>query len=114
MRRNISAILILTIFLSLQFGKITTWLYCKWQAEIVLNQPDCSCDDHLAAMFQHDDGTGNGLSKIIFTEKINEYPPPASLTGLSVFLQQKKNRFAVYDSPLLKSFIASPFHPPAV
>lgn len=113
MGKKLPAILILTVFLGLQFGKIATYLYCKWQAEITMNQPDCGCDDHLAAMFQHDDGAENRLSKVIFIEKINEYPPQPFLAGLSVFVQQKKNCFAEYDSPLLKNFLASPFHPPA-
>ena len=77
MRRKFSAILVLSVFLSLQYGKIATYLYCKWQAEIVQNKPDCGCEDHLTSMFQHngDDSSGNSLSKNTLTEKLNEFTP---------------------------------------
>ena len=76
MRRKFSAILILSIFLSLQYGKIATYLYCKWQADIVQNKPDCGCEDHLTSMFEHDDDSSdNSLSKNTLTEKLNEFTP---------------------------------------
>ena len=70
MRSKISAILILSVFLSLQYGKIATYLYCKWQAEIVQNKHDCGCEDHLSSMFDHhdDDASKNGLSKNTVTK----------------------------------------------
>ena len=114
MRRRVSAILILFVFLSLQFGKITTYLYCKWQAEVVQNQPDCGCDKHLTTLFDHDEtGATGSIAKIAFKEKITEYSPQPFIVNLLVDYGQKKSCFAGYDSPLLKIFITPPFHPPA-
>jgi hypothetical protein len=112
MRRNISAILLLLVFFSLQFGKVTTYLYCKWQAEIVQNKPDCGCDNHLASMFDHkDDGSKNDHSKNTLNEKLNEFTPKPLITTPQIFISFQKN-FTEYNSLLSESFIDSPFHPP--
>ena len=72
MRQKVSTILILVVFFSLQYGKIANYIYCKWQAEIVQNQPDCGCDDHLTSMFDHhdDDSADNSLSKNTVDRKV--------------------------------------------
>jgi hypothetical protein len=113
MRRTISAILLLIVFISLQFGKVTTYLYCKWQAEIIQNKPDCGCDQHLVAMFDHhnDDSSKNDLTKNIVTEKLNEFAPRSFITISQLYISFEKC-FAEYNSLLTKSFIDSPFHPP--
>ena len=113
MRRNISAILLLLVFLSLQFGKVATYLYCKWQTEVVQNKPDCGCDSHLVSMFEHhnEDSSKNDLSKNSFNEKLNEFTPKSVITISPVFILPYKC-FAEYDSSLSESFIDSPFHPP--
>ena len=115
MRRTFSAILILFVFLSLQFGKVATYLYCKWQAEVVQNKPDCGCNEHLLTMFDHNEPTENGsLAKNTIQEKITEYSQKLFTVDLSLAAQLEKNCFAEYDSALPKNFIAAPFHPPAV
>lgn len=114
MKRNISAILLLTVFLSLQFGKVATYLYCKWQAEIVQNKADCGCDDHLSSMFEHNDDTSeNDLSKITVNEKLNEFTPRPFI-NISQVLISSPNCFTEYNAELSESFIDSPFHPPIV
>ena len=114
MRRKFSAILILSVFLSLQYGKVATYLFCKWQAEIVQNKPDCGCDDHLTSMFAHDDDSSkNDLSKNTLNEKLNEFAPRSFITvpGITISLDKC---FTEYNSPLSESYIESPFHPPIV
>ena len=113
MRRNISAILLLTVFLSLQFGKVASYLYCKWQAEIIQNKPDCGCDDHLVSMFSHhnDDSSKNDLSKITLNEKLNEFTPKSFITIPYINISFQKS-FTEYKSSLSESFQESPFHPP--
>ena len=113
MRRKFSAILILSIFLSLQYGKIANYLYCKWQAEIVQNQPGCGCEDHLTAMFDHndDDSPGNSLSKNALTEKLNEFTPKTIIEIPQIILSSSDG-FTEYNSDLSKSFTGTPFHPP--
>jgi hypothetical protein len=112
MRRIISAILLLLVFLSLQFGKIATYLYCKWQVEIVLNQTDCGCDDHLVTMFSHDEtGTDSSLSKIALNDKINEFNPKPFI-GLLPTPFSFHNSFTNYHAAISETFIAPPFHPP--
>ena len=113
MRSKISAILILSVFLSLQYGKIATYLYCKWQAEIVQNKPDCGCEDHLTSMFGHneDDASKNGLSKSTLNEKLNEFTPKTVIDVPQIILTYS-NSFTEYNSDLSKIFTDTPFHPP--
>ena len=115
MRQTLSAILILVVFFSLQYGKVASYLYCKWQAEIVQNKPDCGCEDHLTSMFDHndDDSSGNSLSKRILTEKLNEFTPKAMIETPRIILSSSDD-FTEYNSELSKSFIGTPFHPPIV
>lgn len=114
MRRNISAILLLIVFFTLQFGKVTTFLYCKWQAEIVENKPDCGCNNHLVSMFDHnDDATKHDQSKNTLSEKLNEFTPKIAINIEPVFTSVGKH-FTEYNSSLSESFPDSPFHPPIV
>jgi hypothetical protein len=112
MRRILSAILLITVFVSLQFGKVATYFYCKWQAEIVQSNADCGCDDHLTAMFDHKNDTSKSdQSKLTLKEKLNEFTPKAVITVSQVFIAFEQS-FAEYSSSLSESFIESPFHPP--
>jgi len=114
MRKSLSAILILIVFLSLQFGKISSYLYCKWQVEFLQKQKDCGCDDHLVAMFDHNEPTNEGMvlhNKL--NEKITEYSLHFLTVNLSLSSLEVKNCFAEYDSPLCSNVLDSPFHPPA-
>jgi hypothetical protein len=115
MRRKFSAILILSVFLSLQYGKIASYLYCKWQAEIVQNKPGCGCEDHLSSMFDHNDdnSSNNSLSKNTLTEKLNEFTPKTVIEAPHIILSFS-NCFTEYNSDLSKSFVGTPFRPPIV
>ena len=115
MRQKLSAILILVVFLSLQYGKIANYLYCKWQAEIVQNKADCGCENHLTSMFDHndDDASDNSLSKSVLTEKLNEFTPK-SIIDIPQIIVSSFDGFTEYNSNLSKSFIGTPFHPPMV
>jgi hypothetical protein len=115
MRQKVSAILILVVFFSLQYGKVASYLYCKWQAQIVQNNPDCGCEDHLTSMFDHndDDSPGNSLSKTTLTEKLNEFTPKTIIEVPQIILSSSDG-FTEYNSELSKSFIGTPFHPPIV
>jgi len=114
-RQKLSAILILVVFLSLQYGKIANYIYCKWQAEIVQNKPDCGCENHLTSMFDHndDDASDNSLSKSVLTEKLNEFTPK-SIIDIPQIIVSSFDGFTEYNSNLSKSFIGTPFHPPMV
>jgi len=112
MRRNVSAIFLSIVFLSLQFGKIASYIYCKWQAEIVQNKPDCGCEDHLTSMFAHDeDSSKNNLSKSTVNDKLNEFTPK-SFINIPQIVLSFSNCFTEYNAELSESFIDSPFHPP--
>jgi len=114
MRQKVSAILIVVVFFSLQYGKIANYLYCKWQAEIVQNQSDCGCEDHLTSMFDHnDDDSTNSLSKNTLTEKLNEFTPK-TVFEVSQIILSSSDGFTEYNSDLSKSFTGTPFHPPIV
>jgi hypothetical protein len=112
MKRTISAILLLSVFISLQFGKVASYVYCKWQAEVIQNNPACGCDDHLASMFDSkDDSSDNDLSKNTVNEKLNEFTPK-SLIEVQQIILSLSNCFTEYNAELSESFIDSPFHPP--
>ncbi len=113
MRRNISAILILIVFFTLQYGKVATYLYCKWQAQVVQNKPDCGCENHLTSMFDHndDDSSNNSLAKNTLTEKLNEFTPKA-LIDVPQLILSSSNGFTECNTDLITSFIGTPFHPP--
>jgi hypothetical protein len=111
MKRRVAAILLLSVFLSLQFGKVASYLYCKWQAEIVQNQPDCGCEDHLISMITHDDASKNDLSKNTVSEKLNEFTPK-KLIDLPQIVLSTSIHFTEYISSLSESFTGTPFHPP--
>jgi hypothetical protein len=114
MRRTISTILILFVFFCLQYGKIATYLYCKWQAEIVQNKSDCGCEDHLTSMFDHNDySSDNSLSKNTLTEKLNEFTPKTLIEAPQIIISSSDG-FTEYNSDLSKSFVGTPFHPPIV
>jgi hypothetical protein len=112
MKRTISAILLLSVFISLQFGKVASYIYCKWQAEVIQNNPACGCDDHLAFMFDgKDDSSNNDLSKNTVNEKLNEFTPKSLIEVQQIILSSSKC-FTEYNAELSESFIDSPFHPP--
>ena len=113
MKQKLSSILILVVFLSLQYGKVTTYLYCKFQAEIVQNKPDCGCNDHLVTMFDHhdDDSSKNDLSKNTVNEKLNEFTPKP-LVEIQQFVLSTSSCFTEYNAELSENFPDSPFHPP--
>ena len=113
MKGRVSAILLLTVFLSLQFGKVATYLYCKWQSEIIQNKPNCGCEDHLTSIFeQTDDGSSkNDLAKTTVNEKLNEFPPRSFIT-IPQLVVPFSNCFTEYNANLSECFIDSPFHPP--
>ena len=112
MRRKFSAILILSVFFCLQYGKVANYLYCKWQAEIVQNKPDCGCEDHLTSMFGHDDDSSNNdISKNTLNEKLNEFTPK-SLIEVQQLVNSSSICFTEYNAELSEKFIDSPFHPP--
>ena len=115
MRQKVSAILIIVVFFSLQYGKIANYIYCKWQAEIVQSKPGCGCEDHLTSMFDHndDDSSNNSLSKTTLTEKLNEFTPKTIIEVPQIILSSHDG-FTEYYSDLSKRFIGTPFHPPIV
>jgi|SRR5687767_5998622 len=113
MKRKTGSILLLMVFLSLQFGKVASYIYCKLQAEVIQNKPDCGCDDHLASMFaQHEDeDSAKDLSKITLNEKLNEFTPRSFINIPQLVLSSPDN-FTEYNAELSESYPDSPFHPP--
>ena len=112
MKRTASAILLVSVFIALQFGKVASYIYCKWQAEVIQNNPACDCDDHLTSMFDSsDDSSNNDLSKNTLNEKLNEFTPK-SLIEVQQIIVSSSNCFTEYNAELSESLIDAPFHPP--
>jgi hypothetical protein len=112
MLRKISSIFIMAVFMMLQYGKVATYLYCKWQTEVILGLTDCDCDDHLVTMFNLDgDENQDSQAAITLNEKITEFPPVAFIS-LATKPATGKVLFPLYNSSLADTFIPPPFHPP--
>ena len=102
----------LVVFFTLQYGKVATYLYCKWQAEVVQKLKDCGCETHLADMF---------------SQKIPVADSPAAIKGNAFEYQQEfsilipaipsnitVSFFADYNSSLIDGFVSPAFRPPSV
>ncbi len=112
MRRKLATISILFVFLLLQYGKVATYIYCKWQAEIVQKLKDCGCENHLAGMFS--EKTSDGVAAITIKEVVSEYTVELPDYYLSATPYFNISQFPEYDSPLHNGFTFSSFRPPAV
>ncbi len=83
--------------------------------EIVLNQPDCDCDDHLVALFDHSaSGDSNNLLKNTLQEKITEFSQQFKSMDLSPIAESNKIHYRDFVSRIPQGFTAVPFHPPSV
>ena len=110
MRRKASTISILFVFLLLQYGKVATYIYCKWQAEVVQQLKDCGCESHLTEMFSTD--SDHGISPVAIKEIVYDYIF-LSTAELNLPLPIARNsHFAEYDSLLFMRSITPAFRPP--
>ena len=112
MRRIVSAIAVLLVFFSLQYGKVAEYLYCEAQAKLVLQQAtDCGCEHYLIAMFGEDGSDGFAASPI--KEK------PAEFFTAIVTITNELNHcipstdHIIQSSGVLNQFPEPAFHPPA-
>lgn len=115
MKRNFSAIVVLLIFCTLQYGKIATYLYCKWQAEAVQQAKDCGCETHLSSMFGEKEATG-GMAMAVVIKEISVEFIVDFLAADQLLLSSSGliSHFAEYDSSLLQCYLSPAFRPPAV
>lgn len=100
-------------FLALQYGHMLSYLYCKWQAEMVLHQNDCGCEDQLAAAYNAQPESDTLLPPLANSQVITLYQEEPLLFSFSVPLivtiPSSESR-----SSLAEGFHAAPFHPPTV
>lgn len=113
MRRILSSILSLAVFLLLQYGNIATYYYCKWQAEQQQPLVDCGCEVHLESVFggsQHEDGiTAPDIKVQVFDYTISKsIIAPLTSNSNSIFDEES------YCDVLLDGFSVLPYHPPIV
>lgn len=113
MRKNGAGILFLLVFLSLQFGNMALYVYCKWQATVVQQQQDCGCDTHLTTVFEKKDRSADTPVISSFNETVKTFPPPSVDTYQRAVYVSSINYFAGYTPFLKPGFETSPFHPPA-
>ncbi len=66
-----TSIICLGLLLLLQYGKITNYLYCEWQTQVVHALPDCDCVQILDGVFEEDGNTLPGISQQL--TKMAEY-----------------------------------------
>ena len=112
MRRYLSAVLLLLVFFTLQFGKVAGYLYCKWKTEVIQNKPDCGCDDQLVAMFDHhNDDSKSGYTNTGLNEIVNEFMPRQAIEIIKNSTDIK-NCFTAYSSSLSERPQDDTFHPP--
>lgn len=113
MRRIVSSILTLSVFLLLQYGNIATYYFCKWQAEQQQSLEDCGCEIHLETVFGshwQNDGLAAPaiqMQAIDYTIPINDIQftstPGIALSGTTA-----------YSDFLLEGFTSLPYHPPVL
>lgn len=112
MRRQVLSILFLLAFVSIQYGKLANYLYCKYQAEIIQQLEDCGCESHLVGMFSQklpDTQNNPGLKEVAF-----EFQQQISTPAFSGTINSNTGLFAEYDSPISCRAIAPALRPPTV
>lgn len=70
LRKTLASILIL-VFFSLQYGKVASYWYCKWQAD-QQQLKDCGCESHLEELVADSDlhDGPQHFSKSLFSDYI--------------------------------------------
>ncbi|MBC7850199.1 MAG: hypothetical protein H7Y31_10710 [Chitinophagaceae bacterium] len=111
MRKRLATITVLIVFLTIQYGKFASYLYCKYQAELVQKLKDCGCESHLSEIFAGDEDhqTSLAIIKLPVTEFLSTQHEPLSVLCFS----SSNSYFAVYKSQLLNRAIAPSFRPPS-
>ena len=111
MRKKVIAISMLCVFFVIQYGKVATYLYCKWQAEVVQQLKDCGCESHLAGMLSAKTPMADAPHAVKGTsfENIQDisFGVPASSSSESHL------QFADYNSSLISRTTRPAFRPPA-
>jgi hypothetical protein len=112
MRRMISAIMILVVFISFQFGKMIVYVYCKWQSEVIQQKAACDCERHLVSIYSQAGIAGNNFVHVVSPGLIREFPPEPIITGLTGLQPAGKNFPPDRDVPLKTRFLSAFFRPP--
>ena len=100
----------LTILQRQQYGKITNYLYCEWQAKVVQSLPDCDCVQILEGVFDGNEDNLPGISQQ--QTKWGEYECISSHNGNMVFTSMPDNNQSFYllhfPSPITEPAIRPP------
>lgn len=111
MRRRIVSILLLFVFLSIQYGKVANYLYCKWQAEVVRQLEECGCESHLVGIFS--EKLPDAQTVAVMKELVVEYNDQLAVLTLTVPSSSKISSFPLFDSPVHSRTIAPGLRPPS-
>ena len=107
MKKSIS-ILLLFIFLLAQYGKVISYVYCKWE---VRSEVHCDCEKILAD--EKHQGSDH-MAALNFNSKWEE-PALIQLVEDTFLYNIRENIYTEhYSYSLLKGFPGLPFHPPSV
>ena len=101
----------LFVFFVIQYGKVATYLYCKYQAEVVQQLKDCGCESHLAGMFSAKVPVADGPNAVKGTSF--EYIQDLSFVLPTAFASDKSLQFADYNASLIKRTLPPALRPPA-
>ncbi len=82
---RISAIISFTLLILLQYGKISNYLFCEWQASYAQQLPDCNCTWILDGVFDGDNHSAAALT--VSKEKSSDY-----VVNISFSLSQPDQR----------------------
>lgn len=111
MLRLSTSIICLSLLLFLQYGKITNYLYCEWQAKVVQSLPDCDCVQILDGVF--DSGEENVPAIGHQQTKWGEYECTQSGSHNVVATIQPDNNQSFFLLQLPSLFSEPAFRPPA-
>jgi hypothetical protein len=113
MRRIVSSILTLSVFLLLQYGNIATYYFCKWQAEQQQPLEDCGCEIHLESVFgshqSHD-----GITAPTIQLQVIDYTVPVNEIQISTSPLISIAMRSSYNDVLLDGYTSIPYHPPVM
>jgi hypothetical protein len=106
--KKLFSIFLLSIFLFAQFGKVISYMYCKWEYR---SEVKCDCEK----IFVQDEH--QKVDQMTNLNSIPKWDEPLALQQAEVPLANNKS-LSIYHSyyplGLFKGFPGLPFHPPAV
>ena len=111
--KKIIAISFLFVFISLQYGKIVSYLYCELRIEISTSKTEnCDCETIIAD--QNDELPGSDQHPNTLKDRLNEPYTTTNHTIVFASILLNTSCFTFRTNNLHNGFLNPPYHPPAI